>query len=56
MTSIRTTRLEKIIGRLNRAFSRRRALGLPTGHLIARTQPLSAAYLAARHADLCTDA
>jgi len=52
MPSIRTTRLERILDRINRVFRRRRALGLPTDHLLTRTRSLSDAYLAARHADL----
>ena len=48
-----TSRLEKIIHRINRAFARRKALGLPTEHLLSRVRHLSAAYLESRHQDLC---
>ena len=43
-----TARLEKIIARLNRAYRRRKALGLPTDHLLPRCHRLSTAYLASR--------
>lgn len=50
-----TTRLEKIIQRLNRAFARRKATGRPTAHLLPRCRRLSDAYLQSRQADLSTD-
>jgi hypothetical protein len=40
-----TARLEQIIARLTRAYRRRKALGLPTDHLLPRCRRLSAAYL-----------
>ena len=40
-----TARLEKAIRRLTRAYRRRKALGLPTAHLLPRCKRLSAAYL-----------
>ena len=43
-----TARLEQIIARLTRAYRRRKALGLPTEHLLPRCRRLSAAYLALR--------
>ena len=47
-----TARLEKILLRINRAFARRKALGLPTAHLLPRCRTLSAAYCESRDADL----
>jgi hypothetical protein len=44
-----TERLETILRRINRAFARRRALGLPVGHLLTRVGPLSRAWLAAKY-------
>ena len=38
-------RIEQIIARLTRAYRRRKALGLPTDHLLPRCRRLSAAYL-----------
>ncbi len=40
-----TARLEQIIASLTRAYRRRKALGLPTDHLLPRCRRLSAAYL-----------
>lgn len=47
-----TTRLERILARINRAFARRKALGLPVAHLLQRVRPLTDAYLQARAAEL----
>lgn len=47
-----TTRLERLLGRINRAYARRKALGLPLDHLLQRVLPLSAAYLQSRAEEL----
>lgn len=47
-----TSRLEKLLQRLTRAYARRKALGLPVAHLLPRCRRLSDAYLESRQADL----
>lgn len=50
-TAIRRQRLESLITRLNRVFTRRKAAGRPVAHLLSRAACLSAAFIAAREAD-----
>lgn len=52
MKPARTARLEEILLRMNRAFERRRILGLPVAHLLTRAPVLSSAFLQSRHNDL----
>lgn len=48
----RSTRLEKLIGRLTRAYRRRLAAGRPVASLLRLNRVLSDAYLSAREEEL----
>ena len=50
-SATRRQRLETLIARVNRVFTRRKAAGRPVAHLLSRAACLSAAFIAAREAD-----